>query len=191
MFFGPKTVRWLVQNREALTDDETSSVLRWAVHEQLERRLNGNQVNFTWKKRSAAAALRSALEYERAIRGGRHDYIRWPSRNLSWSYQDGEIRWNFVELSTSADLYEEGSSLFHCVGGYSSVCRQGHSSIVSLRNGDKRCITIQLELNSNCIVQARGAYNRPVTPLESNIIHKWLTDWVLPTRATASSNELQ
>ncbi len=44
MFFGAETVRWLVQNREALTDDETSSVLRWAVHEQLERRLNGNQV---------------------------------------------------------------------------------------------------------------------------------------------------
>ena len=72
-----------------------------------------------------------------------------------------------VELTTEADLREEGWRLAHCVGGYGPSCRSGHSRIVSVRTADGASLsTVELRRKTTAkgstrlsIVQHHGVRN--------------------------------
>ena len=46
---------------------------------------------------------------------------------------DGDVKWTIEELLTTKQLQEEGKSMHHCVGSYSSNCRKGNFSVWSMR----------------------------------------------------------
>lgn len=124
---------------------------------------------------------------------------RWDLSGLSsavWPPLDGidasvEIRaschdktvWMFRELASQVELLLEGRSLRHCVATYRKKCESGVSSIFSLRCQDREQpgtapvsqVTLEIHRARRRIVQIRGKWNRPPTPLERELISQWAT----------------
>ena len=73
-----------------------------------------------------------------------------PRTEFRWkSIMDHEVSleggWQFVELTSSEALREEGCAMQHCVAGYDRDCHRGQSHIFSVRNA-KGCRISTLEL---------------------------------------------
>ena len=82
-------------------------------------------------------------------------------------------KWFITEITTYSDLMREGRTLKHCVVSYHSSCATGKTSIWSLRQGDKKLLTIQVNPGSKSIIQVRGTVNRLPTDTEKSVIKKW------------------
>lgn len=69
-----------------------------------------------------------------------------------------------VSLNTSDDLWEEGSLMNHCVGGYDQNCYQNVSRIYSIRRGEERVATLEIrkEAGKLTIGQLYGCGNSVV-----------------------------
>lgn len=83
--------------------------------------------------------------------------------------------WEAVELTSQAQLSEEGTAMSHCVSSYSGYCREGMLRIFSIRlNGERKC-TMELrpkgqgrlcdtkEKAGFSITQNKGRHNAAVT----------------------------
>ena len=83
--------------------------------------------------------------------------------------------WEAVEMTSQAELSEEGREMSHCVSGYSGYCRSGELRIFSIRlNGERRC-TMELRASSGAslgklgevadfkITQNKGKHNAHVS----------------------------
>lgn len=83
------------------------------------------------------------------------------------------------EILSSADLQQEGRAMRHCVASYARSCARGSSAIYSLKKDDgsgyERRLTIQLDVASKRIVQARGRYNAMPLPLDQRYLKNWAT----------------
>jgi hypothetical protein len=83
------------------------------------------------------------------------------------------------EILTSADLQQEGRAMRHCVASYARSCAHGISAIYSLKRDDgsgyERRLTIQLDVASKRIVQARGRYNALPLSLDQRYLRNWAT----------------
>ena len=101
---------------------------------------------------------------------------RWkPIMDHSVSMEGG---WQFVELTNSEALREEGDAMRHCVAGYDGDCHRGQSHIFSVRNAKGcRISTLELRPKRSCrrqsgtqkggwqyaIAQHRGVQNAAVS----------------------------
>ena len=177
--FWQETVAWIISKRDQLTDEQCSVALDWAMHLYTEaERGNSQQQYFTWKGRQVRSVIEQSTEYReglyRSYNRNRTNY-RWDSHGWDWQYCDWANReWKFVELVSSIELQEEGAAMQHCVGGYDGRCAAGASAIVSLRQGDKRKLTIEIAPRVLKIVQARGKCNRRETVEEATVIRAWI-----------------
>jgi len=83
------------------------------------------------------------------------------------------------EIVTSADLQQEGRAMRHCVASYARTCARGASAIYSLKRDDgtgyDRRLTIQLDVLSKRIIQARGRFNALPLPLDERYLRNWAT----------------
>lgn len=86
-----------------------------------------------------------------------------------------EQRITIRQLRTGDELAEEGSEMHHCVYSYKYQCEAGSASIWSMRRGDKRLLTIEMN-NQGDLVQIRGFGNRLATNDEMAIIRRWAND---------------
>ncbi len=86
-------------------------------------------------------------------------------------------RWQFVELTSSRQLEDEGRMLQHCVASYASRCWQGACQIWSLRltqeNKARAISTLEIDPRSRAIVQARGMRNRYPSGKPLRLIRLW------------------
>jgi hypothetical protein len=171
--FSAQTVQWLARNKQALNETSCRLILPWAVHRHAEAQA-GRGV-FTWSGRSVAQALTQAEEYQ-ATRYNFTTNATWEPLGWDWSFRDeasGDT-WTMTELTSSLALWEEGTAMSHCVGGYTHLCVHGSSAIFSMRNNDKRRITIEMEPRQRRIVQARGTANRDASAAEKQILNAWM-----------------
>jgi hypothetical protein len=81
------------------------------------------------------------------------------------------------QLKRTNELFDEGSSLSHCVYTYRKYCMRKETFIFSLRRFDLNSpeiplITIELDRFSR-IHQAKGKFNRQATDEEKSIIRMW------------------
>jgi len=87
------------------------------------------------------------------------------------------LRWQMVELTSSAHLREEGIAMHHCVGSYAHLCHRGKSSIWSLRiwNGEtiRPVLTVEVDPKDRAIVQARAKANKAPSGKPRRILHQW------------------
>jgi hypothetical protein len=90
-----------------------------------------------WHRRAASIA---AMRHERTV-----DKPGWPALCPNWHSSDGVYK--LVPLTSAAELVGEGNALQHCVGGYYSHCRSGHTQILSMRSGDDHKATLELLLS--------------------------------------------
>jgi hypothetical protein len=162
--FWRDTVRWLTRHREELTDEMCHLILIWSSrrwHEQ-----------FTLRNRTPQSAYQAAQRFfemqERPWDG------KWRGHGCDWEFLDqDEDVWSFRELTSGYQLLQEGREMQHCVQSYTERCLTGLDSIFSLSLNARRCLTIQVNLASRRIVQARGLCNRWPTPEEDLVLGAW------------------
>lgn len=103
-----------------------------------------------------------------------------------FGYHDGENHWTIEELLTPRELQIEGGILQHCVASYARACAERRSSIWSMKIDDgqsrKRVLTIEVDPNSNTIIQAKGKRNSPPSRRAAEILRCWTEreDLILP-----------
>lgn len=152
--------------------DAVAGYLRHAVHE--------SQGRYSLQGRTPESVLRQAEAFYTQIHTG---FL--VGKPMFWSanaaikpfvQETEQGQYTVVELTSSFDLQEEGRVLKHCVGSYSWECKQGKSTIWSLRFSDgvtkSVLVTIQLDAQHN-IVQAKGLCNRLPLPAEMAVIQHW------------------
>ena len=115
---------------------------------------------------------------------GLEDIITMIHRPCSWRVEaDENAAWESVlgpmeiggtkirPLVSSADLYEEGREMRHCVGSYSQRCLKIGWRLFSLTepNGDRSTLSLSLGNGGFIIDQHRGPANGPVSPAAAKI----------------------
>jgi hypothetical protein len=89
---------------------------------------------------------------------------------------DSDINYCIRQLTTSWELYAEGTLMHHCVYTYTNSCLAKNAFIFSLRQIEDEhelpMVTIQVNKLKQ-IVQTKGAYNRTTTAFEDGIIRMW------------------
>jgi len=184
--FWHETVRWLIHHRDDITDEQSDLILSWAMHEYTEAE-RAHARPFSWKGRSVAAVLERSIAYRRQLERPWSGY-RWSGHSWDWVMDQVPLgRWSFIELTSGEDLFLEGQAMHHCVASYASRCASGYSAIVSLRLDDVRRITVEIDLRTRQVVQARGPFNRPVQPEEQMAIGQWMKTIVKPDRRKPGS----
>jgi hypothetical protein len=172
--FWRGTVAWLIRCRSEVERerDATVAVLAWARHEQTERARRGQ--TFEWRGRTWASACRDALAYQQSVRHPWLRHLQWRRRGWDWQVEHEGAAWTIRELCSSAALREESQAMAHCVHGYDLACSRGGSAIFGLCRDGLRCVTIELRPSDRCVVQVKRARNQAPSPLELDIIARWL-----------------
>jgi len=173
--FFRDTAIWMINNSSKITDEESRLILNWVNHKYSEAKRRGT--NFSLKRRKLNFVLKSSLEYDISCRTKKQIFQNktWQAHNWNWVLNESSNNiWSFVELTSSEDLYQEGLNMKHCVNSYANSCVSGYSAIVSLRNNDKRCVTIEVNPRTTKIVQVKGLYNREANIQEQRVISQWI-----------------
>ncbi len=177
--FTVTTLQWLDKHWGQRTARELNMVLNWAYHLQLEA-IRWERPVFSWKGRSVAKVLEAAWEYHHLQYGGFGSF-KWEHKGWDWSTMDAAGRsWTITELCSGKALQAEGAALQHCVAGYAWHCVYRRSAIFSLQCDKHRMVTIELQLPSKKIAQAKGLCNRASLPHEAKLIDQWLETIVQP-----------
>jgi hypothetical protein len=88
------------------------------------------------------------------------------------------VRWQLVELTSSAELQAEGKALRHCVASYARLCLWKRSQIWSLRRSKdsstfRSVATIEIDPMARAIIQARGLRNRAMSWRARELMLLW------------------
>jgi hypothetical protein len=88
--------------------------------------------------------------------------------------------WHFSELLNSDDLTDEGEAMRHCVARYAGHCKNGTSSIFSVRISDdrnadrvKRLLTIEINPQTREVIQVKGVCNGRPEPAARLMVSEW------------------
>lgn len=105
-------------------------------------------------------------------------FHRWDPTFTSFKFEEGQgnnkTTWTIVELTSSSELREEGSELRHCVFSYAQSCFEKRIAILSLMNNGKKTGTLEINLASKQLVQARGKANRSLNAKELRAVNEWM-----------------
>ena len=84
------------------------------------------------------------------------------------------------EVVTAKALAEEGKRMGHCVFSYAWRIEQGDTSIWSVQmedgqgeTGNWHMVTVEVRNDLKRVVQAKGRFNRSMTPVELRIVRRW------------------
>jgi hypothetical protein len=200
--FWQDTVRWLISNRDNITDVESYIILQWAMHKYTETErdnreamqqysethdnqddgqlINANSQDnlpqrqtFEMKGRSVQKVLEHSNEYFRQQNLPWSDYY-WQSHGWDYSFEDTIYSdWEIIELTDGKELFRETQALYHCVSSYAGRCVANVSAIFSMRFLGQRTLTIEVNPTRKQIVQIRGQSNRNASESEIAIITIW------------------
>ncbi|WP_046743342.1 PcfJ domain-containing protein [Kordia zhangzhouensis] len=89
-------------------------------------------------------------------------------------------KFRLFELCSSEELIKEGNKMNHCVASYAYSCVARVTGIFSLRcmsfsNGNETLATIEVNINSKKIVQAKARFNKPISAEANRIMKTWAT----------------
>lgn len=143
------------------------------------------QPEFSMKGRTVAALLRLVDEWHKQL--GRDGAAAGLQRGRS---QIGEFeqvegseelenlrRWTITQLLSSRELKAEGLAMRHCVAIYAGACARKQTSIWSLRvetaQGQRRLLTVEVDLARRTICQARWICNALPKEKEINLLKEW------------------
>lgn len=141
------------------------------------------QPNLSMRGRNPDTLLRHVAGWHRGLgRMKGRAYLSWdPSGIRSFSRKEkvetGDRLWTITELLNSNHLRAEGSVMHHCVYTYDASCASGRTSIWSMRKFEQgktqNVLTIEVQLSTRTIVQARGAYNARPKPKDADLLRRW------------------
>jgi PcfJ-like protein len=142
------------------------------------------QPAFSIKGRTVHSMLRLMRDWHRCL-GVANGGLTWapsPLRPMlieepSQDPSAPPIVWQLMELTNSAQLRTEGTTLHHCVASYAQRCWRGASRIWSLRvqRGDRvrHVLTIEVDLKKRAVIQARGWGNRTASGKPLRLLQGW------------------
>lgn len=192
----PEDIRVLVQIDHWLAKDmrfDRGLIHDWMVFMTRERRgsLHRGYLDVTKDMKSPAKRKEAALAWANRSQQYWHRHRPRPAaniyqmerRSLRWKpiiensvteMNADDQRWQFVELTTSEALQEEGRAMRHCVAGYDGDCHRGKSHIFSVRDAKgQRISTLELrpkfagaiygKTHKYVIAQNRGVENTAVS----------------------------
>jgi hypothetical protein len=140
--------------------------------------------NFSMKGRTFSSMLRLMEEWHRGLKSLKSG-LTWSNSNLrpmvveAPPSEQWELPrwWQFVELTSSKQLEDEGKMLRHCVASYASRCWRGACHIWSLRltqeNKARAVATLEIDPKARAIVQAHGMRNRYPSGKPLQLIRLW------------------
>ncbi|MBY0227782.1 MAG: PcfJ domain-containing protein [Gemmataceae bacterium] len=139
--------------------------------------------DYSMKGRTVASVLRQVEEWHRElIREADRPLIAWRPApfggfRLVRAEESGAQVWTIEEILTDRDLRQEGREMRHCVASYLEECVRRETSIwtmrVETRWGQRRALTLEVDIPTRMIWQARGTCNRPPSANELGIVERW------------------
>lgn len=175
---------WLFINNAFLDRNMLGELVDYIISQKFEGHPPPHP-GFSIKGRTAAALLEQSAQWHRRIsRSKKRGRSIWEPCGISeFRKEEGILGrkshkiWTITELLSSDDLHKEGRAMRHCVYSYARSCVAGRSSIWSLKiqsNEDTiHAVTIEINMGSKRIVQAKKAFNKPPTQQEWMIIEQW------------------
>jgi hypothetical protein len=143
------------------------------------------QPGLSMKGRTVQSILRQVESWHRDLNRAAIDHsTTWPTCGIPGyerieGAEGSQTIVCIAEIVTSADLQQEGRAMRHCVASYARTCARGSSAIYSLKRdvgaGYDRRLTIQVDVSSKRIVQARGRFNALPQPLDERFLRNWAT----------------
>jgi hypothetical protein len=145
---------------------------------------------FSMKGRSGPAMIRAMNDWHGTVVKTQHLTARFPASGLSEADFNDSRRdpkgnhikevWRFRELLTAKSLAEEGSRMGHCVFSYAWRIEKGDTSIWSVQmedgqgeTGNWHMVTLEVRNDLRRVVQAKGRFNRSMSPTEVRIVRRW------------------
>jgi hypothetical protein len=106
---------------------------------------------------------------------------RWNGMGIApFVYQTDDSIWTVSELLTSQVLLAEGRKMKNCVASYASRCATGATALFTVTRAyqalqtTESMATLEVRRLDRTLVQAKGKYNRPVSPGTMNVIRRWI-----------------
>lgn len=140
--------------------------------------------SFTMKGRTWEALVKQSdewhIEYykrQEAINGAQWKVSEINGFSKSVLVENVTFNYSLIELTNSEALYEEGYEMSHCVAEYEYDCIEGRTAIFSIRKSYadvvERLATIEVNLETRFIVQAKASYNDPISKEAKEIVEEW------------------
>jgi hypothetical protein len=87
-------------------------------------------------------------------------------------------KYRLFELCSSKELIAEGKKMNHCVASYARSCCVKVTSIFTLRctsilKGQETLATIEVDVRSQTIVQAKARFNKPISAAAKKVMSDW------------------
>ncbi|MDB5911293.1 MAG: hypothetical protein JWP34_5410 [Massilia sp.] len=193
--FWLSVIQFFVAN-PMLDPHQVGPIVDWILNQRFvgepQRIVNGvvqgggiPQANLSMKGRTVESVLRQVERWHRELN---HSTIKgsllWPPCGIP-GYEriegaEGSQRIVRIdEILTSAELQHEGRMMRHCVASYARTCVRGAAAIFSLKidsgAGLDRRLTIEVDVRSKRIIQARGRYNALPQPIDERYLRNWAT----------------
>lgn len=140
---------------------------------------------YTMKGRTVASILRQVVEWHKELgKEENRPTILWRHspikdfRLIEGSEELGNMRaWTITEILSTRALFLEGQAMCHCAATYGDECVQRQVSIWSMQvetqRGQRRVLTIEVDLPTRTIWQVRGKCNRMPNTGERAIVERW------------------
>ncbi|HEX4792650.1 MAG TPA: PcfJ domain-containing protein [Humisphaera sp.] len=193
--FWVSAIQFFVAN-PMLDPHQIGPIVDWIHHQRFvgepQRIVNGvacggdiPQPNLTMKGRSVDSILRQVERWHGELNRAtfKHALI-WPPCGVPGyerieGTEGSQTIVRIDEILTSAELQHEGQAMRHCVASYARTCARGAAAIFSLKldrgAGSERRLTIEVDVRSKRIRQARGRCNAPPQPLDERYMRNWAT----------------
>ncbi len=199
--FWRSLMRMFAANPRTLPADQVRPVVDYLRHMQYTMGLSEGGKGargFSLKGRTAGSLLRLIQAWHMELNAGRvarsaaanaarrEEVLRLAAQTWKKSgieeYRLAESpgssgEWVITEILQGARLAWEGRVMRHCVASYQARCRQGETTIWSMRFVDdtieKPALTIQVHPRTRRIQQARGKHNRMPNSREWTVLNAW------------------
>ena len=141
--------------------------------------------DYSMKGRTIASVLRQVEQWHEQLGNDTAGpLVAWPHssvedfRLVEGSEERGDMRvWTIAEILDSRALSAEGRAMRHCVATYGGRCARRLTSVWSMRvenrKGHHRVSTIEVDLTTGAVCQARLKCNRMPQANELEIIRRW------------------
>lgn len=185
--FWQSVIRFFIEHDAMLDLSQVGPMIDY-IENQKYTRIGGNdpaQPGFSMHRRDINALLNLTQVWHRQLaRAKDSKNLQWESSGIpGFDKMEGpegnQRRFMIEELLSSNDLKVEGAKMHHCVYSYARNCFEKRFAIFSLKGdygqGLERRTTIEVNLATRQITQARTKFNAPATALDRRIISAWAT----------------
>jgi hypothetical protein len=141
--------------------------------------------DYSMKGRTVASVLRQVEEWHEQLgQDTNQPSLSWGHspfndfRLLEGSEALGNMRaWTITEILNSRTLFLEGQAMRHCAATYAERCARRRTSVWSMQvenqTGRHRVLTIEVDLTTRTVCQARRKCNRLPQANEREVMERW------------------